>query len=188
MRMQHHLQVVLSKIVKRQALCSTLALIIAAALANWIDIAPIRLSLRVLQGIAIHLQVAGDGGDMSCICAHSNLVECKLDHGARALCTRLLTARACCCPGIVRCMHMPGRPMRDAAYTSLVLLRRKRARVRLARPSMFMVPMKLVLMVLMGLYLQHASPIRVMAEIAANCQLLATDQAENDSGLDLAYL
>lgn len=30
---------------------------------------------------------------------------------------------------------------------------RKRARQRLARPSMFMVPMKLVLMVLMGLYL-----------------------------------
>ena len=30
---------------------------------------------------------------------------------------------------------------------------RKRARQRLARPSMFIVPMKLVLMVLMGLYL-----------------------------------
>lgn len=33
---------------------------------------------------------------------------------------------------------------------------RKRALVRLARPSMFMVPRKLVLMVLMGLYLQQA--------------------------------
>jgi hypothetical protein len=32
---------------------------------------------------------------------------------------------------------------------------RKRARQRLASPSMFMVPMKLVLMVLMGLYLQE---------------------------------
>ena len=33
---------------------------------------------------------------------------------------------------------------------------RKRALVRFARPSMFMVPRKLVLMVLMGLYLQRA--------------------------------
>lgn len=37
--------------------------------------------------------------------------------------------------------------------TSLVLVSRKRARVRLASPSMFMVPMKLVLIVLIGLYL-----------------------------------
>ncbi len=36
-----------------------------------------------------------------------------------------------------------------------MLVSRKRARVRLARPSMFMVPMKLVLMVLMGLYLRQ---------------------------------
>lgn len=41
-------------------------------------------------------------------------------------------------------------------YTSLVEVMRKRARVRLARPSMFIVPRKLVLMVLMGLYLGGA--------------------------------
>ena len=38
-------------------------------------------------------------------------------------------------------------------HTSLVLVSRNLAWVRLASPSMFMVPMKLVLMVLMGLYL-----------------------------------
>ena len=38
--------------------------------------------------------------------------------------------------------------------TSLVLVKRKRARVLLASPSMFIVPRKLVLIVLMGLYLQ----------------------------------
>lgn len=38
-------------------------------------------------------------------------------------------------------------------HTSLVLVSRKRARVRFARPSMFIVPRKLVFMVLMGLYL-----------------------------------
>jgi hypothetical protein len=37
--------------------------------------------------------------------------------------------------------------------TSEVLLSRKRACVRFASPSMFMVPMKLVLIVLIGLYL-----------------------------------
>jgi hypothetical protein len=42
-----------------------------------------------------------------------------------------------------------------AKPTSLVLVRRKRARTRLAKPNMFMVPKKLVFMVLMGLYL-HA--------------------------------
>lgn len=40
-------------------------------------------------------------------------------------------------------------------YTSLVELIRKRARVRLASPNMFIVPRKLVLIVLMGLYLQQ---------------------------------
>jgi hypothetical protein len=39
-------------------------------------------------------------------------------------------------------------------YTSDVEEMRKRARVRLARPSMFMVPRKLVLIVLIGLYLR----------------------------------
>ena len=42
-------------------------------------------------------------------------------------------------------------------HTSLVLVSRKRARVRFARPSMFIVPRKLVLIVLMGLYLCHTS-------------------------------
>ena len=44
------------------------------------------------------------------------------------------------------------------ALTSLVLVRRNLAWVRLASPSMFMVPMKLVLIVLMGLYLQSTAP------------------------------
>ena len=43
------------------------------------------------------------------------------------------------------------------ALTSLVLVRRNLAWVRLASPSMFMVPMKLVLIVLMGLYLQNTA-------------------------------
>ena len=38
-----------------------------------------------------------------------------------------------------------------------MLVRRNLAWVRLASPSMFMVPMKLVLIVLMGLYLQTAA-------------------------------
>ena len=45
------------------------------------------------------------------------------------------------------------------AVTSLVLVSRKRARVRLARPSMFIVPKKLVLIVLIGLYLRHPLPL-----------------------------
>lgn len=40
-------------------------------------------------------------------------------------------------------------------YTSLVLEIRNRAFTRFARPSMFSVPMKLVLAVLMGLYLRQ---------------------------------
>jgi hypothetical protein len=43
--------------------------------------------------------------------------------------------------------------MQACARTSLVLDIKKRARVRLAMPSMFMVPRKDVLIVLMGLYL-----------------------------------
>ena len=38
-----------------------------------------------------------------------------------------------------------------------MLVRRNLAWVRLASPSMFMVPMKLVLIVLMGLYLQNTA-------------------------------
>ena len=61
-------------------------------------------------------------------------------------------------------MHAPGALRSRAsnqgsacrALTSLVLVRRNLAWVRLASPSMFMVPMKLVLIVLMGLYLQSA--------------------------------
>jgi hypothetical protein len=40
-------------------------------------------------------------------------------------------------------------------YTSLVEASRKRARVRFARPSMFMVPRNEVLIVLIGLYLHN---------------------------------
>lgn len=48
-------------------------------------------------------------------------------------------------------------------YTSEVEEMRKRARQRLARPSMFMVPMKLVLIVLMGLYLGGEAAIKSSA-------------------------
>ena len=50
----------------------------------------------------------------------------------------------------------PVTAVKELLLTSEVELMRKRALVRLARPSMFMVPRKLVLMVLMGLYLQQA--------------------------------
>ena len=50
--------------------------------------------------------------------------------------------------------HNTRRPVRR---TSLVLVSRKRARVRFARPSMFIVPRKLVFIVLMGLYLCRGS-------------------------------
>jgi hypothetical protein len=43
--------------------------------------------------------------------------------------------------------------MQACVHTSLVLDIKKRARVRLAMPNMFMVPRKDVLIVLMGLYL-----------------------------------
>ncbi len=49
---------------------------------------------------------------------------------------------------------------------------RKRALVRLARPSMFMVPRKLVLMVLMGLYLQQAHTACYMADGSSARRLL----------------
>ena len=52
-----HLQVVFALVVKGQALCSALALVVAAALANGVDIAPVVLSLGVLQRVAIDLQV-----------------------------------------------------------------------------------------------------------------------------------
>ena len=52
-----HLQVVFALVVKGQALCSALALVIAAALANGVDIPPIVLSLGVLQRVAIDLQI-----------------------------------------------------------------------------------------------------------------------------------
>ena len=42
------LKVVLPLVIKGQALCSALALVVAAALANRVDITPIVLSLRVL--------------------------------------------------------------------------------------------------------------------------------------------
>lgn len=45
----------LSLVVERQGLCNTFALIIAAALADGVDVAPIGLCLRVLQWITIHL-------------------------------------------------------------------------------------------------------------------------------------
>lgn len=51
-----YLKVVLPLVVKGQALCGAFALIIAAALAIAIDVAPVALCLRVLQWVPIHLR------------------------------------------------------------------------------------------------------------------------------------
>lgn len=53
--MDLHLQVVLSLVVKGEALGGALALIIAAALSDGVHIAPVGLRLRVLQWVSIHL-------------------------------------------------------------------------------------------------------------------------------------
>ena len=42
-------------VVKGEALCCALSLVVAAALANAVDVAPVGFCLRVLQGIPIHL-------------------------------------------------------------------------------------------------------------------------------------
>ena len=60
---------------------------------------------------------------------------------------------AFCHPGAKRSKNITRLRSQTPPHTSLVLVSRKRARVRFARPSMFIVPRKLVFMVLMGLYL-----------------------------------
>ena len=50
------LQAMLPLVVKGEALCSALPLIVAAALANAVHIAPVGLRLRVLQRVSIYLQ------------------------------------------------------------------------------------------------------------------------------------
>ena len=50
-----HLQVVFPQVVKSEAFGSALALIIAAALSDRVDITPVALCLRMLKGITIHL-------------------------------------------------------------------------------------------------------------------------------------
>ena len=58
--LQHmHLQVVLALVVEGEALGGALALVIAAALADGVHVAPVRLRLRVLQRVSVHL-MAGD--------------------------------------------------------------------------------------------------------------------------------
>ena len=50
------LQVVLPLVVKGEALCCALALVVAAALADAVHIAPVAFCLRVLQRVPIHLK------------------------------------------------------------------------------------------------------------------------------------
>ena len=49
------LHAMLALVVKGEALRGALALVVAAALANGVHIAPVRLGLRVLQRVAVHL-------------------------------------------------------------------------------------------------------------------------------------
>lgn len=60
---------------------------------------------------------------------------------------------------------------------------RKRALVRLARPSMFMVPRKLVLMVLMGLYLQPLAAGRSARQLLHSMGLGVLDSAARATAL-----
>ena len=55
-----YLHAMLPLVVKCEALCRALALIIAATLADAVDVAPVRLRLRVLQRVAVHLGRAKD--------------------------------------------------------------------------------------------------------------------------------
>lgn len=50
------LQAMLPLVVECEALCSALSLVVAAALANAVDVAPVGLCLRVLQRVSIHLE------------------------------------------------------------------------------------------------------------------------------------
>ena len=50
------LQAMLPLVVECEALCSALSLVVAAALADAVDIAPVGLCLRVLQRVSIHLE------------------------------------------------------------------------------------------------------------------------------------
>ena len=142
------LQVVLAVVVEGEALGSPLALVVAGALADAVDVAPVLLCLGVLEGVPIHLARAGEQ-EPGLYGVHWRLAAWIVGTcGAGQDRTGQQGAAAGSATGDglgdAWCCAVEGQPGSTL--------------VRLARPSMFMVPRKLVFMVLMGLYLQQECP------------------------------